>query len=230
MVGSVVAIVASLMAGGAWFARGVELDLVSNPPGADVVLDGKPLGRTGDRGGTLALPHLARGRHTLSLTHAGFDEWSQPISLSWFELSHPLTVALTVQSFPLTVLTNPGRAKIQLDAHDAGASDSNGNFVIEKVPRGQHMVTVILDGYPSRSNTLWVAGPSSISFDLAAAAVAAESEVASHLDRAQSLYQQRQYDAAIVECDEALRLAPTNDQAARLKTQIQQTKSILGNQ
>lgn len=228
VVGPVAAVIVLVLLAGAWFAWGVELDLVSNPAGAEVTLDGKPLGSTSSQGGALVLPHVSRGTHILSLSYPGFDVWSEPISLGWFQLSHPLTVSLPLPSFPLSVQTNPGGAKVELDAQDAGVSDASGNLVIPKVPRGQHMVTVSLDGYPSQSSTLWVAGPSSIKIDLVAAGAAEDAEVQSHLQRAQDLYQQRQFDAAIAECDEALQLAPTNDQAAKLKAQIQQTKSILG--
>jgi Double zinc ribbon/WD domain, G-beta repeat len=57
---------------------------------------------------------------------------------------------------------------------------------------------------------------------------AARQEVEAHLTRAQMLFQQRQFQAAIAECDAALSADPLNQEAARLKSQIQQTMSILG--
>ncbi len=59
-------------------------------------------------------------------------------------------------------------------------------------------------------------------------ATAAQDEIAGRLVRAQMLYRQRQYQAAIALCDAALRLDPSNKQAANLKSQIQQTLAILG--
>lgn len=228
VVGSVVAVIVLLVAAATWFALGVKLDLVSNPAGAEVALDGKPVGATTVPGGVIVLSHLARGSHILSLSYPGFDTWSQSVSLGWFELAHPLRVSLQVPAFPVSVQTNPGGADVQLDAHDVGVSNTSGLLVIQKVPRGQHMITAVLNGYPSRTSTFWVGGPSSVRIDLAAAAATIDAEVQSHIQRAQELYQQRQFDSAIAECDEALRLAPTSDQAAKLKAQIQQTKSILG--
>jgi WD40 repeat protein len=61
-----------------------------------------------------------------------------------------------------------------------------------------------------------------------AAAAAAQQEIAPHLARAQMLFEQRQYQAAITECDAVLRLDSSNQQAVNLKSQIQQTMSILG--
>jgi tetratricopeptide (TPR) repeat protein len=59
-------------------------------------------------------------------------------------------------------------------------------------------------------------------------AAATEREIGSRLGRAQSLYQQRQYQPAIAECEAVLRLDHTNKQATSLKSQIQQTMTILG--
>jgi len=207
---------------------GVELDLVTDPGGAQVILDGKPAGWTVGQGGSLVLPHLAHGTHALLLTHPGFDEWSQPVALGWFHLSHPLSVKLPMPSFPLTLLTNPGGAKVQLDGNDAGVSDESGNLVVQRVPQGQHVVTVVLSGYPSWSNTFWIQSPFTVRANLAEAAAAAQQEIASRLARAQTLFQQREYQSAIAECDAVLRLDSSNQQATNLKSQIQQTMSILG--
>lgn len=151
-----------------WYLWGVEVQLVTDPGGAAVVLDGRPFGKTSEQGGALVLPHLTHGTHTLSLTHAGFDEWSQPVSLGWFQVSHPLNVKLPVPTFPLTVLTIPAAAKVQMDGQDMGATDPDGKLVIAKVPRGQHTITVTVQGYSTWSNSVWVVSPASLRVDLAA--------------------------------------------------------------
>lgn len=227
---SVAAVVVVLLSAAGWYMWGVELDLVTDPGGAGVMLDGKPVGRTIGEGGSLVLPHLAHGTHSLSLTRPGFDEWAQPVALGWFQLSYPLKVVLPVPTFPLTVITVPPGAKVQFDGQDAGTTGPDGTLVIPRASRGQHLVTVAAQGYPAWSNSVSIAAPLSIRADLAAAAAAAQQEVASHLGRAQMLYQQRQYQAAIAECDTALRLDPSNQEAANLKSQVQQTMSILGGQ
>lgn len=228
VIGSVLAVIIVLLCAGGWYRWGVELDLITDPGDTLVVLDGKPVGRTVGLGGSLVLPHLDHGTHILSLIHPGFDEWSQPVELGWFKLSHSLKVTLPVPTFPLTILTIPSTAKVQLDGQDAGATDPDGKLVIPKVPRGQHIVTVTMEGYPPWSNSVWIAGPASLRADLAAAAAAVQQEIASRLERAQMLFQQRQYQAAIAECDAVLHLDPSNQQAANLKSQVQQTMSILG--
>ena len=228
VLGSVAAVVILLSCIAGWYMLGVELDLITDPGGAEVMLDGKPAGRTVGQGGSLVLPHLAHGTHALSLTHPGFDEWAQPVALGWFHLSHPLKVVLPVPTFPLTVITIPASAKVQIDGQDAGATGPDGTLVVPKVQRGQHLVTVTMPGYPPWSNSVWVSAPLSIRANLAAAAAAAQQEIASHLGRAHILFEQRQYEGAIGECDAVLHLDPSNQEAANLKSQIQQTMSILG--
>jgi hypothetical protein len=144
------------------------------------------------------------------------------------ELSHPLGATLNVVSYRVTVFTDPAGSKVQVDGADAGVSDQNGELVVPKVPKGQHVIAVLHDGYPPWSKTIRLVGPASLRADLAAAAAAAKEEASRHLGRARALYQQRQYQGAIGECDEALRLDPSLREAADLKSRVQQTMAILG--
>ena len=57
MLGSVAAVVILLSCIAGWYMLGVELDLITDPGGAEVMLDGKPVGRTVGQGGSLAPPH-----------------------------------------------------------------------------------------------------------------------------------------------------------------------------
>jgi hypothetical protein len=216
------------MLGVLWFQWGVQLELTTTPGGTRATLDGKDVGKSGDPAGVLVLPHVARGSHVLALAHAGFDDWSQPISLGVFELSHPLRATLNIVSYPLTIFTEPAGSKVQVDGADAGVSGQNGEFVVPKVSRGQHVITVLHDGYPAWSKTVLFTGPASLRADLTAAAAAEKEEAFQHLQRARVLFQQRQYQAAIGECDGALRQDPSLREAADLKSQVQQTMAILG--
>jgi hypothetical protein len=228
VLGAIAAAIVVISCAAFWYTQGVELDLISDPAGAEVTLDGKPAGRTNGQGGSLVLQHLTHGTHTLVLNHPDFDEWSQPVSLGWFHSSHALKVALPIPTFPFTVITDPAGAKIQIDGQDAGVTESNGTLVIPKVQRGRHLVTVTMSGYPPWSETVWVGSALSVRANLAAAAAAAQQEIASRLARAQSFFQQREYRSAVEECDVVLRLDPANQEAANLKSQVLQTMSILG--
>lgn len=52
-------------------------------------------------------------------------------------------------------------------------------------------------------------------------------EAMPHVSRAQAFFEQRQYQAAIDECNEALRMEPRNRDALRLRAQIKKTMAIL---
>ncbi|HTP68151.1 MAG TPA: PEGA domain-containing protein [Dongiaceae bacterium] len=230
MLGVAILPIVLLCAALGWYRWGVELRLTTEPSETQVVLDGTPVGRTMGPAGSLVLPHLGRGTHQLRLSHPGFDTWSQPVTLGWFQLSLPLNVKLPIPSFPLTVITVPGGARVLVDGKESGVSDQSGSLVLANVERGQHVATVTLNGYPSWSSTFFMQAPLMVRADLVAAAQVAERENAERLGRAQSLFEQRQYQAAVSECDEVLRVDPANQAAAKLKSQIQQTMAILGMQ
>lgn len=211
-----------------WLYWGVELMLVTEPGGASVMLDGKIVGRTSESGGFLVVPHLSHGTHTVTLTHPGFDDWNEHVSLGWFHLSHPLKVLLPVPTFPLTVISIPSGAKVQIDGQDWGATDSSGTLVAAHIPRGRHVVTVSMSGYPTWSNAISLTDNTTVTADLQSMAAAVQQEIASRLSQARTLFQQRDYRSAITECDAVLRLDASNQEAANLKSQIQETMNILG--
>lgn len=57
---------------------------------------------------------------------------------------------------------------------------------------------------------------------------AARQQAASHLAHAQTLFQQSQFQAAVAECDAALSIDPSNQEAAKLKSQIERIMAVLG--
>lgn len=109
-----------------WYWRGAEIDLVTNPGGVTVVCDGKPFGTTSDQGGELVLKHLARGSHTLSLIHLGYGVWTQPVTLGWLELSHPLKVALPEPALPTSVRS---ASTVHSEHVPMGVPDDVGQFL-----------------------------------------------------------------------------------------------------
>lgn len=210
-----------------WLLWGVELNLLTVPGGAYVILDGKPLGTSVGNPGVLTIPHLSRGSHRLDVTASGFEEWTQEVSLGWGESTHPLKVTLSLPTFPVTVLSKPPGAKVQIDGQEVGATDSSSRL-LAKVPQGQHTLTVTAQGYPPFSSPMFVLGPITVPVDLVMLAAQARQETAVHITNAQSFFQQRQYQAAVSECEAALRLDPSNHEATELESQIKQTMSVLG--
>lgn len=58
-----------------------SLTITSVPPGCKVLVDGKESGST-DESGKLTLKTISRGSHTLTLQRAGFQDWTQSVSLT----------------------------------------------------------------------------------------------------------------------------------------------------
>ena len=54
-----------------------------------------------------------------------------------------------------------------------------------------------------------------------------KASVSGHVARARGLYEKGAYEAALVECDKALALDPSNTEAALLKTKVMKTREIL---
>ena len=170
VIGPAIAGILLVLVAATWLVWGVEVDVVTDPAGAEILLDGKPVDRISNPGNPLILPHLAHGKHTLLVDHPGFRSLTIPISLGWFEVSQNVLAKLSVPSFPLMVFTNPGGAKVQVDGREVGLSDEAGNLVVQDVPSGQHVVTVTREGYPSWSNSFWIQSPFTVRAYLAAAA------------------------------------------------------------
>jgi hypothetical protein len=167
----VLAAASAVLAGAAWLLWGAELDLITDPGGALVIVDGKVVGDTDMLSGALVIPHLSHGNHTVSITHPGYEEWTGTVTLNRMEMAHSLKAAMQLQAFQLTVLTNPGNSEVQVDGQGMGISDAQGSLVIPRVLWGQRIVTVKHPGYPAWSKTVLVSAATPIQADLVAAAL-----------------------------------------------------------
>lgn len=59
-----------------------KLTVVTTPPGANVVVDDKPVGSTDSTSGKLVVPDLKPGDHTLEVRQGGYEGWKQTVKLS----------------------------------------------------------------------------------------------------------------------------------------------------
>ncbi len=207
---------------GFWLSRGVDLTIVTDPPGSEVAVDGQAVGVSDAQFGGITIPHLGRGAHRIEIAHQGFQLWSQRVSASWFRLSQKLNAKLELPTFPIAFTTNPGGVSFQVDGKDAGASDTSGNLTIQNVTVGNHVFTASHQGYPRWSATIEVTSPGNFRIDLAALAARQAQAIAGHLQNAQQFIQQQQFQSAMGECQAVLDLDPANQDALNLKNQIQQ--------
>jgi hypothetical protein len=105
---------------------GVNLDVTTSPDSAQITLDGKLLGSTTVAGGSLVLSHVSRGQHTLTVTHAGSDSYSEQISIGFFEMKHKVTIdLLAAKTAEQTVNTQRGPSS------SAPSSESQQQLVLD---------------------------------------------------------------------------------------------------
>lgn len=227
-IAALLAVIVLLVAAGMWYALGVNLDITTNPGEVRIVIDGRTVGVTTAQGGIFSISHLKRGSHLVTLFRPGYEPWSKKISLGFFELSRHLTVKLPIPSYPISVITTPGRVRVRLDGKDVGSTDASGHLQIPNVPRGEHTVTVSADGYPSTGQRFYLQAPDVVRIDLAALEANVRRREAAMINQAHAFYRQRQFSAAIAKCDAVLKFDPKNQSAASLKKQIEQTENILG--
>ncbi|MEW6114093.1 MAG: caspase family protein, partial [Thermodesulfobacteriota bacterium] len=115
--------------------------LITDPPDADIFLDGKPVGRT-DQQGSLALNELPFGKKlSIKVKKEGWLEASlEPITLSP-DKPHisGKKVELKRAAGTLELLTDPPDAEVYLGDKLAGKSKRDGSFVLGDLPIGQEL-------------------------------------------------------------------------------------------
>ena len=133
-----------------------RVEVVSVPPGADVQLGGKVLGRTPL---TVSVP---AGRHELRVDFPGGGAVSRSIDLrAGGRASETFRIEDSVGR--LEIVTIPAGARVFVDGKPVGMTRDRGEdaasslaLVLGAVPVGEHAVTASLDGCPAASRTVTV--------------------------------------------------------------------------
>ena len=220
-----------------WYGDGVDVRVATTPPGAVVYIDNNFAGATQKDSNLIDLTHLTREDHSFVVQLEGYQRLETVVHVGGLRSTQYVGLQLVALKYPLTVYTSPAGAHITIDGKDAGATDStNGKLTIPEVDHGKHQIKVSIDGYRTYTEAFEVdSGPRVIRADLVNVAQAAQreaqakqQEAAAHLDRGRMFFRQGQYQQAIDECDAVLRSDPSNAAAAALKSQVAQTKKVLG--
>lgn len=140
-------------------ARFARLDLLSRPLGAEVTLDGKPVGVT-----PVSLAELTAGAHTWSCALSGQKGgWTGSVVLA---PEHPvtLTVPLAADGALLAVTSAPPGAEVTLDGAVLGHTPLGPG----PVAAGAHELSVMLPGYGLEQRRIEVSRgqPAALSFEL----------------------------------------------------------------
>jgi hypothetical protein len=118
----------------------------SSPGGATVTLDGSLVGQT-PVSGSLKLNAVATGNHAVTLSLAGYQQYSQSVSVSPNTVSE-VSAVLQSQAAPsgrggLSVSSTPSGANVFLDNNFIGITP----LTLSDIAAGSHLVTIRFDRY-----------------------------------------------------------------------------------
>ncbi|MCQ1537702.1 PEGA domain-containing protein [Methanocalculus taiwanensis] len=120
------------------------MSICSQPPGADVYVDGSYHGHT-----PMNVGSLSPGTHTLELRLAGYQPYTESIGIAASQTTtlNPYLTLATPSTGSIAVRSNPSGASIYLDGHYKGVTVLNDYFDIVGVPNGKHTISLRKTGY-----------------------------------------------------------------------------------
>jgi Flp pilus assembly protein TadD len=128
-----------------------SLNIVTDPPGAEVYLDDVYKGSSG-ADGLLVLERVNPSQpHTLRLSKDNYVPQSTPIT----SYTGQISIKLLPDSIRLKITTDPPEAEVYLDEVYKGTSTAEGTLVVEQVnPNQSHTVRAKKDGFRQQSTSL----------------------------------------------------------------------------
>jgi len=129
----------------------VTVNVVTDPPGAEIYLDDVYKGATGPNG-LLVLEKVTPSQpHVLRVRKDGYVPQSTPVTAN----SGQVSIKLMPDSMTLKLITDPPEAEVYLDEIYKGTSTSDGTLVIDQVnPNQSHTVRAKKEGYRQQSSPL----------------------------------------------------------------------------
>jgi len=126
--------------------------VTSQPQGAKVYLDNIQRGMT-----PLNLDRVATGQHQIKLVMAGYQDWSNYVSVSPSRTTTVSTNLIPVSVYgSISISCNQGSAEIFLDGIHRGRTYSSRSVVLENVEKGYHELLVTKIGYKDWSKRVYV--------------------------------------------------------------------------
>ncbi|EAQ98676.1 PEGA domain-containing protein [Congregibacter litoralis] len=121
-----------------------EVSIASDPPGAELLVDGTPVGKTP---GTF---EILQGEHELALTRPGFAREDFTLTSEAGVAQDLGTVELTPATGVLTLTSTPNGANVSVDGEFAGQTP----LEIELSPNTDHRISLSRAGYRRASDTV----------------------------------------------------------------------------
>jgi hypothetical protein len=189
--------------------------------------------------GTAQFVGIPYGARTIEILQGDFEPFTQTTSVGWLS-SNTFAYQLRPKVTSLLIRTNPD-AQVSLNGQPAGNANQQGVFMKEGVNAGVYEIEVSLPGFTTWREKLHLGSPRSefwaglnISRERQQQMEAQQQQAQQNrvrfeqlLNTAQGQFRARQYKPALASVDEALKLQPNEPRAERLRSQIQQTMSIL---
>ena len=117
--------------------KGGELELISDPSGGKVYVDGKEKGET-----PAVLSDVSSGGHVIRIVKQGYEPYEEQVNVVEGERKK-VSASLTVSVGSLLINTDPPGANIFIDEKSVGVSPYDGR----NLSPGTHRVRVIKEGY-----------------------------------------------------------------------------------
>ncbi|NQE53646.1 hypothetical protein C5S29_08635, partial [ANME-1 cluster archaeon GoMg3.2] len=130
------------------------LSVASTPSGADIAIDGRPIGEK--------TPHTAPlmpGPHTIKLTLAGYQDWTQSAQVKGGSTTN-VHATLSQATGSIKVTSSPSGAKIYVDTYLGWSSKGQTPNTITSVSPGQYTIKLTLAGYQDWTKEVQVTGGS----------------------------------------------------------------------
>ncbi|WP_297073261.1 PEGA domain-containing protein [Thermococcus sp.] len=124
--------------------RQAELNVSSTPEGAEIYLDGLPLGKTP------LSRHVQPGNYTLTIVLKGYFNWTKNVTLGPGE-NLTINAALRPKPGVISVVSHPEGAKVYVDGNYTGKTPLNVS-----VSAGKHEVRLSLRNHETYSTTVEV--------------------------------------------------------------------------
>ena len=135
------------------------ISVTSNPPGAEIFLDGADTGNVTPA----AFGNIAPGDHTIAVSLDGFNPASMNVTVTAGSTSQADFQLIRIpQTGSISVTSSPGGAEISLDGTDTGKVTP---FTFDNITPGDHNVAASLAGYTPDSMTVTVTAGSTSQAD-----------------------------------------------------------------
>ena len=134
-----------------------EYTIFTEPPGSEVIIDGKSRGLT-DEKGALAIKNLPRGKHRLTVRHEGYKDNDQYIASAPGENQR---VELEKEILTL-IINSPPNCGVWVDGESRGRTDDSGKLAVGNLTYGSHSIIVRGRGYAESTKSYVLASDNAV--------------------------------------------------------------------